>query len=66
MRCGAYSFDKVLLLVGFCKGRPKDAAAHWRLLRVASGRHPVSGSPIGAPQLTELALEAFHLILGED
>ncbi len=26
----------------------------------------VCGSPIGAPQLIELALEAFRLILGED
>ena len=63
--CGAYSFKHVRHLAGQCKGRPSDGAARWRISRMAAGRHPATGVFLGQPRLTEPALEAFYVILGE-
>ncbi len=58
MECGAYVFTHVVLLPGQCPGRPKDAAAKWRLYRMVAGRHPANGLAIGQPRLIEPAFEA--------
>ncbi len=65
-RCSAYAFAQVLGSANCCRGGPKDAAARWRLTRMVAGRHPVRGPAIGVPRLIEPALEAFHLLFGED
>ena len=55
-RCGAYTFKAVRHLALECRGRPRDAAAAWRLWRVLAGRHPVQGSPLGQPAVVDPAL----------
>ena len=65
-RCGAFCFKALRLLAGQCKGRPSDQAADWRLRRMLSGRHPVTGAFVGTPCWVDGAAETFHIILGED
>ena len=65
-RCGAYAFQVVRLIGTGCSGRPRDAAAAWRLRRLLRGRHPTTGAFLGDPLLVGGAAESFAIILWEE
>ncbi len=65
-RCGAYAFQMVRLIGTGCHGRPRDAAAAWRLRRYMRGCHPATGAFLGSPLLVDAAADSFAIILGED
>ena len=65
-RCGAHSFEQVVLLSSECLGRPTSAGNEWRLKRMLDGKRPKTGMFIGTPSLIDPALATFAVVLGED
>ena len=64
-RCGAFSFEQVVLLGGACKGRPTSSGSEWRLKRLFRGHNPKTNESIGTPFLVDPALASFAIVLGE-
>ena len=63
-RCGAYSFDRVVMLGGTCLGRPQHNVADWRRRRrMLQGRHPKAGSWLGVPRRIDTAVDMFTVVL---
>ena len=59
-RCGRYVKSAVRGLKLQCLGQPSDAAAQWRLDRLATGRDPYTGRAIEQPQIV-LQSKLSHL-----
>ena len=62
-RCGSYSFTRTVHLCATCKGQPSGPVVIYRLAKMLSGRHPVSGAWIAAPAPLGNPAGALYLLL---
>ena len=61
-KCGAYSFSKTMRLAEQCPGRAVGAV-RYRLRRMLSGKHPLSGAFLDAPAPVDDVARQFHVYL---